>query len=687
MDSIAVASMFIAATFSAEPLLEFLSFWAELFQFSLKVEFAPLAQIFQPLLGSHSEAVGIAGGVRLTLIRMQDWAHDMAKLEQTVHEFIGVIRQTAGKKSTLHLICICPISPQTVAHDSRAILIGQAEELLIGGLAGAPNTKLFLGSDIAEQYAVKNPSDETSDTLGSIPYTSEFYAAVATAAFREVVALSQPSLKVIVSDCDNTLWTGIVAEDGIDGLRISNKNRELSEILSAQKRKGVLLCLCSKNELSDIVKVFECRPDIILRWNDFVSTRINWLQKSENLRSLATELNVGLDSFLFVDDNPVECAEVSANCPEVRTLQIPKSSGLGSFFSHYWLFDMPGPTKEGERRTQFYLEDRARRAQIHSSQTLKEYIEGLQLKLDISSLESSHIPRAIELMYRTNQFNTTGFKRPPHELRSLLESHELDGRAFRAVDRFGDYGLVGLVLFSQSMADLVVKEMLLSCRALGRGIEYWMAGECGRIAIDRRVSNVIFEFIPSARNKPAYDFLERAIGNAEATSVRTTYKISARSAAELEPRYDKLDLSTKREEGSATTIGPVGAAYSSFTAQSMLFAHIALSYQTASAIVQAARQKSSSGITAPIICRAPETPVERAVAKIWSELLGFAVSDSDSDFFDLGGDSLKAVRVLSQVQEKFQVALPLVVFFEEKTTVATLCSAINDALRERNEVE
>lgn len=675
-------SILVAATFSAEPLMEFLSFWARTCGWSLKVEFAPLGQVFQPLLSAGGKGESSNAEIRLVLLRMDDWADTPANLERTISEFIGTLHQIAENTSQLHLVCICPSSIRMSANPFLSAAINRAENLLRTGLAGLPYIVLFGGKESADQYAVETLYDETSDALGGIPYTSEFYAAVATTVFRKIAAANRTPLKAVVSDCDNTLWRGIVAEDGVDGLQITAANRKLYQLLSAQKGSGILLCLCSKNEEADIAKVFDCHPEIPLRWNDFVSKRINWSRKSENIRSLAAELNLDLDSFLFIDDDSVECAEVSVNCPGVLTLHLPQSQDTESFLSHYWLFDTVGTTSEGARRTQLYLEDQERKEHMHLFHDMGEYIEGLQLKLETLSLGRDQLPRTVELMYRTNQFNTTGFRTSVHELRSLLESHELDGRAFRVTDRFGDYGLVGLVLFRQSDEDLIVRLMLLSCRALGRGVEHWIAAQCGQIAVDRGLLRVVFEFSHSSKNKPALRFLESTVGNATATPDGLLYQITAKQAAAIRPDYRSPVSTLESGRTQIDAMPPSLLPHLDAMAQSELFEHIAASFQTARSVVEAARRLLAPGLTDRVPLQAPTTPMEQKVARIWSELLGFTISDVQDDFFDLGGDSLKAVRVLSQLQKEFRVTLPLSLFFEKETTITTLCSAIAESLNE-----
>jgi FkbH-like protein len=673
----------VAATFTVKPLMEFLLFWAQQFGWSVQMDFSPLGQVFPTLLRNQSESSDRTLEVRLILLRMGDWAKGSASLEQTVGEFVQVLRNTVERTSIEHIVCICPDNLSLINNPSLIELLKYVEEMLADGLSSLPNTTLLWGTKASESYAVKSIHDDTSDRLGDVPYTDEYYAAIATTVFRKIAALCRVPLKAIVCDCDNTLWKGIVAEDGIGRLFITATNRKLHKILAEQKRQGVMLCLCSKNEMVDVAKVFECRSDIEIKWNDFIAKRINWSSKSDNIRSLAAELNIGLDSFVFIDDDPIECAEVRSNCPEVSTLQMHLSSDTDSFIDHFWMFDATGATSEAMQRTQLYVEDRKRKNSISASPSLGDYIDGLQLKIEASILGPQEIPRVVELMYRTNQFNTTGLKMSQSDLRLLLESGTLEGRTYKVMDKYGDYGLVGVVLFCEAVAELNVKAMLLSCRSLGRGVEHRMAADCGLIAINKKLQKLVFQYCPSNRNQPARIFLDNAIGNAEITSEGAEYRIPAESAAAIKPN---LDDSVQKHELHGSELRGNSGVYTDATgevAQSALFMRIAEHFQTGRSVVNAARGIVSE-LASPVMTQTLATPMEQTVAKIWSELLGFSIADGNADFFDLGGDSLKAIRVLSRVQKEFEVALPLTFLFEGRMTIATLCSAIKVALEMKN---
>ena len=224
---------------------------------------------------------------------------------------------------------------------------------------------------------------------------------------------------MIVLDCDNTLWKGVVGEDGVAGITIPAAWSRFQQFMVEQASQGVLLCLCSKNDESDVLDVFEQRPDMVLKRDHLVAWRINWEPKSENIRALAQELNVGLDSFIFLDDNPVECAEVQAGCPEVLTLRLPIDGDIAGFIEHVWAFDHLSVTSEDQQRTAMYKQEIERGRFQKQAMTIEEFLAGLDLQIQISEPAPTQISRVAQLTQRTNQFNFTTIRRTDGEILRL----------------------------------------------------------------------------------------------------------------------------------------------------------------------------------------------------------------------------------------------------------------------------
>jgi len=251
---------------------------------------------------------------------------------------------------------------------------------------------------IAKYYPVDQYFDHQQNQLGHIPYTEDFSAALGTMIVRKLRLLNSSPYKVIALDCDNTLWEGVVGEEGYEGIKLAPGHRSLQEFIVEQIKKGMLICLVSKNTENDVLEVFEHRDDMVLKLDQVISSRINWEPKSQNLISLAKELNLGLDSFIFIDDNPMECAEVSANCPGVLTLQLPKDPvSIPQFLQHIWAFDHLKATDEDRKRTKMYRENVQRNQYLKQTHTLEDFIRGLNLQVFINFYSPEHLSRISQL--------------------------------------------------------------------------------------------------------------------------------------------------------------------------------------------------------------------------------------------------------------------------------------------------
>ena len=271
----------------------------------------------------------------------------------------------------------------------------------------------------------------------------------------------------------------------------------------------MLLCLCSKNVEDDVAAVLDSHPDMLLRREDFVALRVNWDAKSDNLRALAQELNVGLDSLVLLDDNPLECAEVRSRCPEVITIQLPTDlETLPSFLRNLWVFDQDAHTAEDSRRSEFYQQNADRDALLRQANSLADFLAKLELNVRIFVPEQQHLARVAQLTQRTNQFNTTTIRRQESEIAGLLRSGRGECLAVEVSDRFGDYGLVGVTIFATEGNALVVDNLILSCRALGRGVEQRIVAQLGAIAMKRGLTELSLLFAPTPKNQPAHRFLE-----------------------------------------------------------------------------------------------------------------------------------------------------------------------------------
>ncbi len=661
----------ISATFTAEPLREPLAFWLDRLGFGDEIRFAPYNQVFQQLLDPAGLLASNRGGVNVVLVRLEDWgrfqnAASPEFLEKEVLHLVDCLRTAAERLASPLLVAICPSSPDFLARPGHAEFAGRMEQYVRTQLSGLQTVYFLEHRELEELYPVAEPYDPHGDELGHVPYRTEYFAALATFLARKIHALRMTPYKVIALDCDDTLWRGVCGEDGPQGVVVDPPRRFLQQFMLAQHQAGMLLCLCSKNNMEDVLETFRAHPEMPLSLEHFVALRINWTAKSTNLASLAEELQLGLDSFIFIDDNAQECGEVQARRPEVLTLQLPAASEeIPDFLRHVWAFDRLRITEEDARRTALYRQQIERSRLEKQAKTLEEFIASLRLEVRIAPLKPEGLARAAQLTQRTNQMNFTTIRRSEADLQRLMAGGA-ECLAVEVSDRFGSYGFTGLAIFSTEGEALKVDTFLLSCRVLGRGVEHQLLARLGEIAVERGLKRVEVPFIPTARNHPALMFLE-SVGSRFKTSSEAGFLFSFPAAYARDVKYKPAAAQPvpleRAPQPEAQAREPVDYAYIAAQLRS---------------VEQILREMRAARPAASVSQRqdAPRTDLERQVAELWAELLRVPSVGIHDNFFDLGGHSLLAVELLSRVRRKFNVDLSLDLVYTSAFTVAELAKAI-----------
>ncbi|MEU8059468.1 HAD-IIIC family phosphatase [Microbispora bryophytorum] len=652
----------VAATFTAEPLGDALRFWLAEIGVEGEVAFAPYDQVFPSLLDPGS-VLGRAGAA-VVLVRAEDLvagdsaAEDLAagqdgldQVEAVATDLVAALRTSARASGTPHVLVVCPPSPEHGSPEAHERLASRLARAFEGDRAVSVLTS-------AEPYepGPEAVHDAFADRTGNVPYTDRYFAALAAAAARRLHATTTPRPKVVAVDCDGTLWDGVVGEDGPDGVVIGPQRLEIWRELARQVAAGRLLCLCSKNEEKDVREVFARHPELPVGLDDVAAMRVGWEAKSQSLRSLAAELDLGLDSFVFLDDSPVECAEVRAGCPEVLTLRLPAGAAeAAAFLRHCWPLDLTAVTEADRERTRRYQEER-QREQARDEMSLADFFATLDLRVTITPAGPEHETRAAQLAERTNQFNLSGARRLDGE-----EKFVVDVR-----DRFGDYGVVGLTDVRTEGDTLRAGAFLLSCRALGRGVEHRMLAHLGALARERGLARVALAFRATERNQPARDFLAALPATVEPSGEEAWYVLDAADAAAVVHTPGPAE---ERAAGPAGTTGPVEPAASAGWAA---VERIATRLTGADAILDAMRAAR------PVTEVAGASPVEAAVMRMWAELLDVAPTSVSDGFFQLGGHSLRLVQFMARVRAEFGVELPFDTLYTTSFTVSEVAKAIEE---------
>ncbi len=323
-----------------------------------------------------------------------------------------------------------------------------------------------------------------------------------------LVSLKRAPKKVLVLDLDNTLWGGVVAEDGLEGIELGDTSprgeafKAFQKYIISLKQRGVLLAVCSKNDFIKAAEPFEKHPEMILRMGDIVSFKANWEPKSENIRRMAPELNLGLDSFVFVDDNPAEIDIVRQFAPEVTTILLgPDPSEYVAQLQDCRLFEPSSITAEDEERTGQYRAEAERKALAASVTDMDSYLNSLAMEATISEFTSVDAPRLSQLINKSNQFNLTTRRRTEAEVLAVMNDPGFVGYSMRLNDRFGDHGLISIVIGQKVDGAMKIDTWLMSCRVLKRQVEEEVLNELVRLAKLRGCQRLEGIYLPTRQER------------------------------------------------------------------------------------------------------------------------------------------------------------------------------------------
>lgn len=345
------------------------------------------------------------------------------------------------------------------------------------------------------------------------PRFSEYARALA----RHLRALYAPPRKVLCTDLDNTLWGGVVGEDHPEGIATGaafpgNCYREYQRCLKQLAARGILLAIASKNNPADVEEAFRARAaDLSLRLEDFAAVQIGWHDKADSLAAIAQELSLGLDAFVFVDDEPAECEAIRRRLPEVLVVQAPRNEPwrLTDMIRSLEAFDALAITEEDRQRGQEY-KSQAQRADLESrAGSREEFLASLEIVCELLPAGDAPMSRAVQLTNKTNQFNLTTRRYAAADIEGFAAAPGGIAVALRYRDRFGDAGVIGLALVRRDGRRAIIDTFLLSCRVIGRGVESALLWHLAQQARSQGATVLAGEYVPTAKNQPCQDFYDR----------------------------------------------------------------------------------------------------------------------------------------------------------------------------------
>jgi len=410
-----------------------------------------------------------------------------------------------------------PPAPPAVAQgddgrDDRFAEIKRANDGLRAIAGEIPDCHVFDVNTLIEQEGAGRWHDERNWSLAKVPFRNEFSAPLALAWYQHLRPALGAPYKVLVTDLDHTLWGGVLGEDGPAGLLMSADGagapfRKIQESLVSLKQRGFLLAIASKNDEHSALSVLDDHPDCLLKRADFVTMRINWEPKSDNIRSMADELSLGLDSFVFLDDNPTERAEVSLQLPQVRIFPYDtKLETAARLLTAHPDLQRLHITAEDRVRTDLYRNLKDQRKALNSAPSRDEFLVSLDQVITLEDLGDTTFVRMAELEKKTNQFNLRTRRFSETDLRAFHASDQAIVLAFRVQDRFGDNGVIGSAVVTIAGPVASVDNFLMSCRVIGRDVETAMLAVIARVAREKRCERLVGSYAPTAKNKPAADF-------------------------------------------------------------------------------------------------------------------------------------------------------------------------------------
>lgn len=313
--------------------------------------------------------------------------------------------------------------------------------------------------------------------------------------------------KCLVLDLDNTLWGGVIGDDGLGGIRLGQGDPEGEAFLAFQRyvktlqERGVLLAVCSKNSETTAREVFEKHSEMIVRFDDISCFVANWEDKATNLRNIAATLNLGVDSLVFVDDNPAERAIVRRLVPEAAVPELPEDVALyAQALEQHRYFQVVSVGAEDFRRTEFYRADEMRRSVAASAGDIDAFLRSLEMVARVEAIDAATLERSVQLMQRSNQFNLTTRRRSVAEVQALLDDDAWITRTVSLADRFGDNGLISVLLARIAGEALVIDTWLMSCRVLKRGVEQYLLNHLCHLAQSIGTRRIVGEYLPTSKN-------------------------------------------------------------------------------------------------------------------------------------------------------------------------------------------
>ncbi|MBN1765540.1 MAG: HAD family hydrolase [Sedimentisphaerales bacterium] len=528
------------SSFTIEPLVDYIMVEAAGEGIALETYTADYGQFNQEVLDPASRLYQHNPEITVLAVEYESIAGAGANLitpvaEKTIiHHLISLAE--AFKKNNTGILIVntfinMPRWPLHILSDDSVPMIRQINQKILQIFAEDAQIQVCDLDELAAYYGYSRAMSAEMLHMARIPFSEGFLSLSS----RKLISYLRAHLglirKCLVLDCDNTLWGGIIGEDGMDGIQLG-PDTPGREYLDFQKTilelfgQGVILAINSKNNYDDVMKVIREHPHMLLREQHFAGMQINWDPKPVNMKRLAEEINIGLDSFVFVDDSPAEREMMRQMLPEVLTLEMSANPSLYSgTLRETNVFARAYLTEEDRQRGQIYAAQRQRTELQESVSSLEEFLTSLEMVVSIRLAKDSDIKRAAQLTQRTNQFNLTTRRYTETDISSMLTDDGWRIYVLSLKDKFGDNGTVGLAIIECKEDTWRIDTFLMSCRVIGRQVEDAFVNYILSEAKNCGVRQVKSEYIPTKKNKLVADFWERMNFELKAGDEKTSRRI------------------------------------------------------------------------------------------------------------------------------------------------------------------
>lgn len=521
----------LLSSYVVEPLIPFLDLECRRAGLSPSFYLGAFNQYAQEILSSSSDLYSFNPEVLFLALAVEDLFPGISRIPsveelggrrvEILDTIVTLVRELRARSKALivvHELTPTDWSPHGILDNRQANgLVGWVEalnrELADTLLSG--DAYLLPLRQVVSRVGTRTGTDRKLRCIAKMRFAEGALREIARYSMRYVKPLKGLTRKCVVVDLDDTLWGGVAGEVGPDGIQLGPTAPgvefvEFQEVLLNLTRRGTLLAVCSKNNPDDVMPILRDHPKMVLREEHFSALRINWRHKAENLREIAEELNIGLESIVFVDDNPIERELMRQLVPEVLTVELPRDpSQFRSMLEDMSDFELLALTKEDEMRVAEYQVARKRRALGRSSASLEEYLHSLEIRAEVVRAQPTDVNRLVQLFNKTNQFNTTTRRYQARDVEGFMRSTEHHVCVLRVADRFGDHGLVGAAVVRAEGDTWWIDSVLLSCRVMGLSVETVLLARIGEAARRCDVRKLVGEFVPSAKNRPAEDLYRR----------------------------------------------------------------------------------------------------------------------------------------------------------------------------------